>query len=158
MIYQGSRRYPVQEIVIHCTATRPDFLKGATSLARFAEIRRWHTDPPPKGRGWKDIGYHWLIDRDGTVMQGRKPEVIGAHVEGHNAGTLGISLFGGHGSSSFDRFRDHFTSEQEAALRDLIIKIKGMTSVKRISGHNEYATKACPGFDVPSKMRDMGLM
>lgn len=114
MIFQGQKRYPIQEVIVHCTATRPDFMENGTSAARFAEIRRWHMDPPPKGRGWRDIGYHWLIDRDGTVLNGRKPEVIGAHVEGHNAGTLGISLFGGHGSNADDRFRDHFTPEQES--------------------------------------------
>ena len=60
---------PISEIIIHCTDTRPDWMEGKTTSAKVAEIRRWHTDPQPKGRGWKDIGYHFLIDRDGRVAQ-----------------------------------------------------------------------------------------
>jgi len=102
-----------------------------------------------KDRGWSDIGYHYLIDRDGTVAKGRPIERVGAHVRGHNAGSIGISLFGGHGSSENDAFADNFTPEQDAALRDLLSDLRReYPAIKRISGHNEFAAKACPGFRV----------
>lgn len=144
MIYQGSKHYPVHEIIIHCTDTRPDWMEGHKTSEKVAEVRRWHMED----RGWKDIGYHYLIDRDGTVAKGRANDVIGAHVAGHNAGTLGISLFGGHGSNENDTFGMHFTADQDTALAKLIVKLGTMTKITKVSGHNDYAAKACPGFKV----------
>lgn len=154
MIFQGSKRYPVQDIVLHCTATDPDFMLGNTSLARVAEVRRWHTDPKPKGRGWDDIGYHWLVDRDGTVLPGRAETTIGAGVMGFNNGVIHISMFGGKDSSENDKFSSNFTEAQAAAVLKLIASIKLRTDIKRISGHNEHAAKACPGFRVPAWLKE----
>lgn len=154
MIYQGAKRYPVNHIVVHCTDTRPDFLPKATSAKRVAEVARWHTLPPPEGRGWKAIGYHWLIDRDGTVIAGRPETTIGAGVVDFNRGVIHISLFGGHGSNEKDAFSDHFTEAQAVALRKLIDSIKLRTDVKTITGHNQHAAKACPGFQVPAWLKE----
>lgn len=137
---------PINEIIIHCTATRPEWWAGKSPAEKVAEVRRWHT----RDRGWSDIGYHYLIDRDGTVMSGRPVTRIGAHVQGHNTGTIGVSLFGGHGSAETDDFSDNFTPAQEAALRRLLDELQArFPAVRKISGHNEYAAKACPGFSVP---------
>ena len=144
---------PLTEIIVHCTDTRPDWGANLTASQTVDEIRRWHTDPPPKGRGWKDIGYHYLIMRDGTIAMGRPLHDVGAHVKGHNTGTIGISLLGGHGGSAKDKFEDHFTLRQRIALLRLIDTLKhDYPTVKRVSGHNQYAAKACPCFDVPSFM------
>ncbi|MFE3838592.1 N-acetylmuramoyl-L-alanine amidase [Pseudogemmobacter sonorensis] len=132
-------------VIVHCTATRPDWWAGRTSAAKVAEVRRWHVT----GNGWRDIGYHYLIDRDGTVVPGRPLEQTGAHVAGHNTGTIGISLFGGHGSAASDAFADHFTPEQDRALRKLIADLQGRFGAVPVTGHNQYANKACPGFSVP---------
>jgi hypothetical protein len=139
---------PVNEIIIHCTDTRPDWMEGQPTAAKVAEVRRWHTDPVPKGRGWKDIGYHYLIDRDGTVAKGRPLEQVGAHVQGHNTGTIGISLMGGHGGGADDKFEGHFTPEQDAALRALLGELKTKFAIEKVTGHNDYAPKACPTFRV----------
>jgi len=133
----------INEIIVHCTATTPNWWEGRSSEEKVREVRDWHLK-----RGWSDIGYHWLIDRDGTVVQGRPEEKIGAHVKGHNTGTIGISLFGGHGSSADDDFNDHFTWAQEEALRNLIGEIEQRYDIQKVSGHNEYSSKACPGFRV----------
>ena len=134
------------EIIVHCTATRPDFMAGQSTAAKVAEIKRWHV----QDNGWSDIGYHYLIDRDGTVATGRPIERDGAHVQGHNAGTIGISLFGGHGSAETDAFAENFTPDQERALAGLIDKLRAKYGNLALSGHNQYAAKACPGFNVPS--------
>lgn len=144
MIYQGSARYPVNEIVIHTTETRPDFMAGRRTRDRVAEVRRWHTIQ----RGWKDIGYHWLIDRDGTVAQGRLESVIGAGVIGHNPGVIHISLFGGYGHSASDPFRSVYTVKQEQALLNLIHRIGQRTKITKVKGHQDYAARACPCFKV----------
>lgn len=144
MIYQGNARYPVREIIVHCAATRPDWMDGRPLAEKVAEIRRWHL-----ANGWKDIGYHWIMDRDDKVLMGRAETVIGAHTVGKNNGTIGICLLGGHGSAETDRFLDHFTHQQDIGLRQMIDAISLRTAISKVSGHNEYAAKACPGFNVP---------
>ena len=132
-------------IIVHCTATRADWWEGKRTSAKVAEIRRWH-----QAKGWRDIGYHFLIDRDGTVAKGRPVEQTGAHVQGHNTGTIGISLFGGHGSAETDMFHEHYTAAQEAALRKLLAKLQVQFGPVPVTGHNQYAAKACPGYNVPT--------
>ena len=141
---------PINEIIVHCAATRPDWWTSRSLGQKIAEVRRWHTAPPPVGRGWSDIGYHFLIDRNGKVGPGRPLERVGAHVVGRNTGTIGICLFGGHGSAATDRFQDHYTAEQEDALRTLIADLRQSHTIDRVTGHNQYAAKACPGFPVPA--------
>lgn len=131
-------------IAVHCTATRPEWWASRTTNQKVNEIRRWHVED----RGWSDIGYHFLIDRDGTVATGRPMERDGAHIKGWNAGTIGISLFGGHGSSENDAFSDNFTPEQDKALRGLLSELTAKYGNVPIIGHNEKAAKACPGFNV----------
>ncbi|ETD90895.1 N-acetylmuramoyl-L-alanine amidase [Rhodobacter capsulatus] len=146
MIYQGSARYPVDEIVIHCAATHPDWMQGHPFTAKRKEIDRWHREE----RGWRKIGYHHLIDRDGTILPGRAKSEIGAGVEGHNRGVIHICLIGGAGSAATDPFERNFTAAQDRALRGLIDAIRAETAITRITGHNDHAAKACPGFIVRS--------
>lgn len=146
MIYQGNT--PVDTIWLHCAATRPEWWADRPIEAVRDEIDRWHRD-----RGWKGIGYHWIIDRAGNRIAGRPETQQGAHVAGHNRGSIGICLMGGHGSTENDRFEDHFTPAQEAALWQLIGEIRGRTQIKAIRGHNEVAAKACPGFVVRDWVR-----
>lgn len=137
----------LNEIIIHCTDTRPNWWEDRTSAEKVAEVRRWHVEE----NHWSDVGYHFLIDRDGTVIEGRPLEKTGAHVKGHNTGTVGISLFGGHGGSASDQFQDNFTEDQERALMQLIRQLQdNYPSITSISGHNQYAAKACPTFSVPA--------
>lgn len=149
MIYQGSARHPVTEIVVHCAATLPDWMAGRPLAEKRAEIRRWHL-----ARGWRDLGYHWLIDRDGAIMAGRAETEIGAGVVGHNQGVIHICLIGGHGSAATDYFEGHFTGAQDITLRQQIAGIAARTRIQRVSGHNEWAAKACPGFFVPDWLKE----
>lgn len=136
----------IDELIIHCSATPPDWRAEQSPARQVAEIRRWHVE----GNGWSDIGYHWLIARDGTIVPGRPVERTGAHVRGHNARTIGICLLGGHRAAATDRFEDHFTPAQDRALRDLIRSLRTeYPSIETISGHNQYSAKGCPGFSVP---------
>lgn len=132
----------IDEIIIHCTATRPTWGENHSTTWKVAQVRSWHKN----GNGWRDIGYHYLVDRDGTVAKGRPLTQTGAHTRGHNKGTIGIALFGGHGSSADDAFSDNFTDAQFEALKQLIADLKSDYDITRVSGHNDYANKACPGF------------
>jgi N-acetyl-anhydromuramyl-L-alanine amidase AmpD len=133
----------VDTIFVHCSATRPDWMAQWSFADRVKEIKRWHVE-----KKWEDIGYHWLIDRDGSVAPGRKEHVVGAHVANYNTGSIGICLIGGFGSNENDPFEKNYTPQQERALRMLIEDIKSRTPIKRVRGHNEVAPKACPGFSV----------
>lgn len=135
---------PINGIIIHCSATPPDWMADATGSERVAEIKRWHV----KERGWSDIGYHILIDRDGGVLYGRPIGVVGAHTSGHNGGTIGICLIGGKGAKPHDKFFDHFTREQDEELRERLEELGNFYDIEFIRGHNEFAAKGCPGFQV----------
>lgn len=151
MIFQGTARYPVREIAVHCVATRPEWLATAGLAAQRAEIRRWHVED----NGWRDIGYHWLIGRAGDVLAGRAETQIGAGIEGHNSGVIHVCLIGGFGASETDPFSRHFTGSQDTSLRQLLLGISMRTQITRISGHNEWAAKACPGFNVPHWLKEV---
>jgi N-acetylmuramoyl-L-alanine amidase len=136
---------PVSEIIIHCTDTRPDWWDTMPAKAKTAEVRRWHVEE----RKWSDIGYHYTIDRDGSLTPGRPLERAGAHCRGHNKNSIGIALFGGYGSSENDNFLDNFTPQQMSSLQQLVEHLKDtFGTIKKVSGHNDYDTKACPGFKV----------
>lgn len=139
----------IDELIIHCTATRPEWWEDRRSEDKMLECKKWHTDPAPKGNGWSDIGYHYLIDRDGTVTEGRPVERAGAHASGHNQHSVGISLWGGHGGDQDDKFEDNFTPEQDRALRRLIAQLRmEYPAIKTVRGHNEVSAKMCPCFQV----------
>jgi N-acetylmuramoyl-L-alanine amidase len=133
------------EIVFHCSATRLDWYADKTFEEQIAEMRRWHV----VDNKWSNIGYHFAIARKGRTLPARPLTQTGAHVKGHNTGTVGVCLIGGHGSDAFDAFDANFTKQQAAAASKLIRElVKQYPSIVKISGHNDYAAKACPGFQV----------
>lgn len=132
---KASRR--IDEVIIHCAATPEG---RAVSVDT---IRGWHL-----ARGWKDIGYHWVVLLDGTVMPGRPEAEVGAHVEGHNAGTIGVVYVGGVAADG-KTAKDTRTPAQKAALIETVTAlIAKYPTIRKITGHNQYAAKACPSFDV----------
>lgn len=136
----------INEIIVHCAAVRPNWMEGKSIEAKRDEIKRWHVID----NGWADIGYHYVIDRDGQVAPGRPLENAGAHTQGHNANSIGVCLIGGHGSAVNDAFEKNYTNEQDQALRVLLDSLQvRFPTIRKISGHNDYtAAKACPGFKV----------
>lgn len=138
MAVKFKTRETTKYLVVHCAATKPSMNIG------LREIRQWHRE-----RGWLDIGYHFVIRRDGTVEQGRPQDVIGAHVEGHNYESLGICLVGGIDASG--KPENNFTQSQFASLRILLAQLKGDYPSAQIVGHRDLdPKKACPSFDVAS--------
>lgn len=135
---QFKPRVTTKFLVVHCAATKPTMDIG------LREIRQWHRE-----RGWLDIGYHYVIRRDGTVEVGRPQDVIGAHVEGHNSESLGICMAGGIDASG--KPENNFTAAQFESLRALLDKLKADYPSARIVGHRDLdPKKACPSFDVAS--------
>lgn len=105
------------------------------------EIRKWHT-----ARGFRDVGYHFVIRRDGTLEKGRDISRYGAHCIGHNAISIGVCFVGGkegHGQQA-----DNFTLEQMQVGRMLISDLHKQFPKATFHGHNEFSKKACPVFDI----------
>lgn len=135
----------IDEIIIHCSATAPGWYASRSVDEKCNEIRRWHM----QDRGWSDIGYHRVIDKSGSIAIGRPVDRAGAHCKGHNANSIGICLIGGRGASADDKWQDHFTPQQMIRLRQEIARLRQrFPTIKKISGHNQYAAKGCPGFIV----------
>lgn len=105
-------------------------------------IDRWH-----RQRGFLKIGYHYVILRNGEVQKGREDTEIGAHVEGHNTGSLGICLVGGLNEVS-GKAENNFTPEQFAALTDLLSKLSQEHPGSIVLGHRDFPDvhKDCPCF------------
>ena len=145
----------IKQIIVHCTATRPDWWDKKTINEQVKEVEKWHV----VDREWKAIGYHYLIGRNGEVVQGRPIEMIGSHARGHNKDSIGIALFGGFGSDADDLATEHFTPLQLAAAYELIRKLQGQYNIKseRVIGHNRISSKACPGFRVQKWLAGMSL-
>lgn len=132
----------INSIIIHCSATP----EGKDFTVQ--DIDRWH-----RQRGWKCIGYHYVIYRDGSVHEGRPVEQIGAHTVGHNAESIGICYIGGVDAEG--KPKDTRTPQQKEALAKLVAELRRKHNISglHIYGHCEFAAKACPCFDVKKEFR-----
>ena len=133
----------ITEIIIHCSAT-PEGRKVTTD-----QIDRWH-----KERGFKEIGYHYVIYLDGSIHEGRKEEEIGAHTVGHNANSIGICYVGGCAKDGRTP-KDTRTDAQKNALCGLLSELVKKYPNASIHGHREFANKACPCFDVQAEYKNI---
>lgn len=135
----------INQIFIHCSATK------ATSNVTVADITRWH-----KERGFRTIGYHHVIYRDGSTHPGRPENEIGAHVTDKNSRSIGVCLVGGIDAKGKEE--DNFTPEQWVSLKRLVIELKKRYPKAEVLGHRDApAAKACPCFDVRSWCRKEGI-
>ena len=127
----------IEKIILHCAAT-PEGRDVKTET-----IKSWHV----KGNGWSDIGYHFVIELDGAVKNGRPLHRSGAHTKGgHNATSIGVCYVGGIDKDK--KPKDTRTDAQRKAMDKLIADLKMDHPTATIHGHNEFAAKACPSFDV----------
>lgn len=130
----------INKLIIHCSAT-PEGRDVKTET-----IKNWHVN----GNHWKDIGYHYVIELDGSVHKGRDESVIGAHCSGQNANSIGICYIGGITKDSKTP-KDTRTEAQKQSLIKLLKELKQKYPKATIHGHCEYANKACPCFDAKTE-------
>lgn len=132
----------ITSIIIHCADTPASMDIGAK------EINRWHVE-----RGWKAIGYNYVIRRNGVIENGRDldndgdvDEEVGAHTYGFNSNSIGICLIGGKGGCNF-------TAAQWKSLAALVKLKTSEFNINKsmVYGHNDLDSgKTCPNFDVTS--------
>jgi len=120
----------IDKHIIHCSDTPNN--RDVTP----EEIRDWHVN----GNGWDDIGYHFVITRDGILHEGRPLEKVGAHCYGQNTNSVGTCLVG----------RDKFTKKQTETLITLQKLLKALIPTMKVTqGHCDYdPRKTCPNFSV----------
>ena len=119
----------INRIIIHHTATPAHMTIGVR------EVRHWHVED----NGWSDIGYHFVIRRDGVVEAGRPIKIPGAHAKGYNADSIGIALVG---------TGPDFTRQQWRAMEEKVILLTAQYYITEVTGHRDVANTQCPGFDV----------
>jgi len=129
-------------IIIHCSAVRPDQTSSA------ADIDRWH-----KAQGWKCIGYHYVIRRNGTIETGRPESMVGSHCMNHNQHSIGICYEGGLNPEG--QPTDTRTPEQKVSLRALLVQLHNTYPRALIVGHNTFSSKACPCFRPEKEYADI---
>ena len=151
---------PLKYLVIHCTATR----EGRE--VKSSEIRHWHTDPVSKGgRGWKQVGYTDMIHLDGEVERLVKnnedanvdPWEITNGASGYNAISRHIVYVGGVDANDVNKAKDTRTPAQKEALKRYVRDFHMRFPQVKIIGHNQLASKACPSFDVPKWLNEIGI-
>lgn len=128
----------ITHIVLHYSATYED------QNLTVKDIDKMH-----RARGWKMVGYHYVIRRDGVVEEGRPENRTGAHVGGQNTGKIGICCIGGINRATGPNVGvDNRTPAQIRAqiklIRDLLKRYPGA----KVVGHRDLAATQCPGFDV----------
>ena len=150
----GRLRY----LVIHCTAT-PEGREVSS-----AEIRRWHTSSPPKGRGWKQVGYTDMIHLDGKTERlvanneddWVDPGEITNGAKGYNSVSRHLVYVGGLASDA-KTAKDTRTAAQLETMAAYVKSFHKRFPKVRIIGHNEVAAKDCPSFDVQEWLRSIGI-
>lgn len=133
----------INEIIVHCAATP----EGKNFKA--ADIDRWHRE-----RKMKCIGYHYVVDLDGTVEPGRPESEIGAHCLGHNQNSIGVCYVGGLATDGKTP-KDTRTVAQKEALLALLKKLRAEYPKASIHGHRDFAAKACPSFDATTEYKSI---
>jgi len=149
----------LKRLVIHCTDT-PEGRKVSSD-----DIRSWHTSPTSQGgRGWKQVGYTDMFHLDGTVERLVKnnedanvdPWEITNGAKGYNSTSRHIVYVGGRAATSKTP-KDTRTEEQKEAMKQYVLDFHRRHPDVAIVGHNALSNKACPSFDVPAWLREIGI-
>lgn len=112
------------------------------------QIDSWHRD-----RGWLEIGYHWVIEADGTVISGRPISLEGAHVKGHNQNSWGLCVTGNNTDPG-----EAWSTAQKNQLAQFVRWFSTFFPTAAVCGHRDLPGTAteCPGLDVRQLLRDLG--
>jgi N-acetylmuramoyl-L-alanine amidase len=126
----------ITQAVIHHSATPMNAIGSRPQV-----YARYHID----NRGWAGIGYHFVIQPDGSIFQTNLLETVSNHVQNANTKSIGICL-----SGNFDTEKP--TDAAYGAAVWLVKALNGQLGRELgIHAHNEYANKSCPGAAIDIK-------
>lgn len=132
----------IKEIIIHSTAT-PEGRETSVE-----DIRSWH-----KQRGWSDIGYHFVVQIDGSINRGRPVNISGAHCKGKNKSSIGVVYVGGCDSEM--KAKDTRTQAQIDSLEYLVGYLCATNPGAEVFGHRDFSPKECPCYDATSEYKSI---
>lgn len=135
LVYNAPLKDVLNTVVVHHSALPPT--QGANAIQKI------HMSD----RGFADIGYHFVIDTDGIIFEGREISVRGAHTAGHNTGAVGIVLLG--------NFENKSPSEKQfLSLQRLVRALVSRYGITHIAGHKDFqsAKTQCPGEELEKKI------
>ena len=139
-VYQGDLRDNYQTLIVHHSS-----FYEADVRATLLEVQRLHRDD----RHWADIGYHFLIDIDGTIYEGRNLGARGVHTMGHNTGSAGLCLLGDY---RFVLPPQGQLEATEALSRWLAAEL----ALTHLAGHSQFnPSTLCPGAALLDRLPDM---
>ncbi|RZJ85845.1 MAG: N-acetylmuramoyl-L-alanine amidase [Chryseobacterium sp.] len=144
-------------IIFHCT--------GANPKQTVESIKNYWKMPEPKGKGWKQVGYHHLVDFYGVDHQLATDDKITNGVAGFNSNAIHISYIGG------ENWKDTRTAEQKVTLEKLARYYHAKYPKAKIKGHRDFSPdkngdgkidpseymKFCPAFEVSTWIKELGL-
>lgn len=133
----------IKKIIIHCSAT-----KEGQDIS-VENIRYWHVEE----NGWSDIGYHFIVDINGFLHEGRDIDIHGAHTKGENKDSVGICYIGG--LSEDMAWKDTRNKRQKDTLEIIIKYIKNLYPEAKVYGHNDFSEKDCPCFDAKEEYKHL---
>jgi hypothetical protein len=132
----GGTMTPNRATIHHTVTPTKDSM---TPQQRLRQIQSFHQ----LTRGWCDIGYNYLVSRDGRVWRGRGPTTVGAHVSNANTGNIGISFMGTYTSTAPT---DTQMCQAAKLLRRLHEDFSGISLNRTdVKGHRQYGGTSCPG-------------
>ena len=127
----------VSKITVHHEGSATFWTTDYRATAKhLEEIRQAHINY----KKWGDIGYHYIIDRQGRIWEGRSVRYQGAHVRNHNPHNIGVMLLG-----NFEKQKP--TKAQLATLQNTLRSLmrKYKVPLKRVHTHRELMPTKCPG-------------
>ena len=144
MNLEKPRMRKINNIVLHCTATDQD--TKVESIQRYWE-----------NIGWKNPGYHYLIEANGNINNLQPIEKASNGVRGHNSDSIHISYIGGIDENG--RPKDNRTPQQVLSQLSILIGLKDSFPEAKICGHRDFegVSKACPSFDVKEWLKHVKL-
>ena len=143
----GSGTATPNRATIHHTVTPTS--DSMSPEARLRQIQSFHMFT----NGWCDIGYNYLVSRDGRVWRGRGARTVGAHVTNNNTGNVGISFMGTHTSTPPTRLQECNAAK---LLRRLHQDFPGIALTRSdVRGHRQYGGTACPGAALYNRIDDL---
>ena len=133
----------------HSDGKHTKTLVESEAEARFIQDFHIH------GRGWIDIAYHFLVDAQGNILEGRPEGVLGAHTRGNNEGNIGIVLLGTY-HPPVNNVPTKAQLDAVAALGRYLVARYGIDP-KSLKGHRDYKQTDCPGNIAYSKLDALRL-
>ncbi len=149
----------INKLIVHCAATPEgeDYSVDTIDASHKARQFSYYIDPDTKQKRY--IGYHYIIQRNGTIVRCRPENVRGCHVSNHNYDSIGVCYIGGCPPRSVQdwnkKAKDTRTTEQKASLLMLLKELKARYPKAAIYGHRDFAAKACPSFDAKAEYKNI---